>query len=53
MKILLQIFRYLFVCKHKNIGFPVRNKRVCLDCGLERRYDFENSKFVGNWKRYA
>ena len=50
---LKRIFYYLFVCRHKNLSFPVGNKKTCLDCGMERKYDWERQIFIGKWKRYA
>lgn len=53
MKIINRIFQYLFICGHKNLSFPLGQKKTCLNCGLERKYDWNTQKFIGNWKRYA
>lgn len=48
-----KIFMYLFSCKHKNLGWFVKDKKICIDCGMERKFDYKKSKFIGEWKRYA
>lgn len=40
----------IFGCTHSNCGWPITlNKvcyRVCVDCGMERKYDFQRMKYV-------
>ncbi len=58
----------LFGCWHKNISFPLTNKRgqrkspaasitgtyvVCLDCGKEFAYDWEEMKVLGESRSSA
>jgi hypothetical protein len=49
MKRLLQ---FIFGCRHREYGFPITLKdrnltyRVCLECGAERKYDWQRMRFV-------
>lgn len=59
---MVSLFDVLFGCSHKNLSFPItkrRNQRtsaaaavtgtyvVCLDCGKEFAYDWQQMKIVG------
>jgi hypothetical protein len=58
---MLGLFDFLFGCYHKNFSFPITKKRgqrlspaasltgtyvVCLDCGKEFAYDWQEMKIV-------
>jgi hypothetical protein len=48
------LIELLFGCSHANFSFPMTRRlgggrittRVCLDCGREKRYDWQAMKFV-------
>jgi hypothetical protein len=60
---MVSLFDVLFGCSHKSFSFPITKKRaqrvsaaasvtgtyvVCLDCGKEFAYDWQQMKIVGN-----
>jgi hypothetical protein len=59
---MVSLFDVLFGCSHKSFSFPITKKRaqrvsaaasvtgtyvVCLDCGKEFAYDWQQMKIVG------
>lgn len=38
---------FLGRCQHLRVGFPIRNRQRCLDCGQERAY-YGLGKHAGN-----